>query len=119
MPCLLADYSIVECLVCWQTIPLLNALFAGQTIPGLLTSEETLQSTLELAGQMGKVTTQSRDIPGFIANRILMPYINEAVQTLYEVPVTIPHVLLLFIGQQAWNINTCIVRCCRCRSCDI
>jgi len=55
-----------------------------ETIPGLLTSEETLQSTLDLAGQMGKVTTQSRDIPGFIANRILMPYINEAVQTLYE-----------------------------------
>merc|ERR1712139_711682 len=33
---------------------------------------------------MGKVTTTSRDIPGFIANRILMPYINEAIQALYE-----------------------------------
>ena len=33
---------------------------------------------------MGKMTTTSRDTPGFIANRILMPYINEAVFALYE-----------------------------------
>ena len=33
---------------------------------------------------MGKTTTTSRDTPGFIANRILMPYINEAVFALYE-----------------------------------
>jgi len=55
-----------------------------EIIPGLLTSKPVLDSTLNLASQMGKVTTQSRDIPGFIANRILMPYINEAIQTLYE-----------------------------------
>ena len=102
-------YHCVECLVCWQKFHCVECTVCWQTIPGLLTSEETLQSTLELAGQMGKVTTQSRDIPGFIANRILMPYINEAVQTLYEVPVTMPHVLLLFIGHQAWNIHACIV----------
>lgn len=33
---------------------------------------------------MGKTTTQSKDIPGFIANRLLMPYINEAVFALQE-----------------------------------
>ena len=33
---------------------------------------------------MGKTTTIARDVPGFIANRILIPYINEAVFTLYE-----------------------------------
>ncbi|MCB0280215.1 MAG: 3-hydroxybutyryl-CoA dehydrogenase [Calditrichaeota bacterium] len=55
-----------------------------EIIPGLATSTDTLSQTLELAKQMGKVTTQSKDISGFIANRILMPYINEAIQALYE-----------------------------------
>ena len=55
-----------------------------EIIPGLATSKDTLDITLELAKKMGKITTQSKDIPGFIANRILMPYINEAIQALYE-----------------------------------
>lgn len=33
---------------------------------------------------MDKTTTKARDVPGFIANRILLPYINEAVWALYE-----------------------------------
>ena len=40
--------------------------------------------TLELAEKMGKTCSTSRDVPGFIANRILIPYINEAVFALYE-----------------------------------
>lgn len=55
-----------------------------EVITGLATSEATLESTVALAKEMGKVTTQARDVPGFIANRILMPYINEAVQALFE-----------------------------------
>jgi 3-hydroxybutyryl-CoA dehydrogenase len=55
-----------------------------EIIPGLQTSAETLQTTLTLAQSMDKVTTQSRDMPGFIANRLLMPYINEAVIALNE-----------------------------------
>ncbi len=55
-----------------------------EVIKGLQTSEETLKSTLTLAESMGKTTTESNDVPGFIANRILMPYINEAIQALYE-----------------------------------
>ncbi|ORZ32442.1 3-hydroxyacyl-CoA dehydrogenase [Catenaria anguillulae PL171] len=50
-----------------------------EIIPGLATSPSTLATTLALSQAMGKVTTQSRDVPGFIANRLLMPYINEAV----------------------------------------
>jgi 3-hydroxybutyryl-CoA dehydrogenase len=56
-----------------------------EIIPGLPTSADTLQATLALATSMGKTTTQSLDMPGFIANRLLMPYINEAVQALHEV----------------------------------
>jgi len=55
-----------------------------EIIPGLQTSKETLDTTLALAAACGKEVAQSKDIPGFIANRILMPYINEAVFTLYE-----------------------------------
>ncbi|KAJ3117883.1 hypothetical protein HDU96_005016 [Phlyctochytrium bullatum] len=55
-----------------------------EIIPGLDTSPETLKTTLDLAAAMGKVTTKSVDVPGFIANRVLMPYINEAVYVLQE-----------------------------------
>ncbi|KAJ3416587.1 hypothetical protein HDV05_000869 [Chytridiales sp. JEL 0842] len=55
-----------------------------EIIPGLATSKETLQTTLDLSSKMGKTTTLSQDVPGFIANRVLMPYINEAVYVLQE-----------------------------------
>jgi len=55
-----------------------------EVISGIATSAETLSSTLALAKLMDKVTTQSRDIAGFIANRLLAPYLNEAIQALYE-----------------------------------
>jgi len=55
-----------------------------EVINALQTNEQTLKDTLWLAEKMGKTCSTARDIPGFIANRILMPYINEAVFALYE-----------------------------------
>jgi len=55
-----------------------------EIIPGLATSEETCSLTEELAKQFGKVPVASKDFPGFISNRILMPLINEAVYALFE-----------------------------------
>ena len=55
-----------------------------EVIRGLATSDETYASVVELAERMGKTTVVSRDMPGFIVNRILMPMINEACVTLYE-----------------------------------
>eukprot|EP00475_Leptophrys_vorax_P045264 TRINITY_DN932_c0_g2_i1.p1 TRINITY_DN932_c0_g2~~TRINITY_DN932_c0_g2_i1.p1 ORF type:complete len:302 (-),score=69.79 TRINITY_DN932_c0_g2_i1:233-1051(-) len=55
-----------------------------EIIPGLATHEDTVSETLNLARQMGKTTTRSEDVPGFIANRLLMPYINEAIFALQE-----------------------------------
>ncbi|KAM9992970.1 hypothetical protein ACTFIY_010415 [Dictyostelium cf. discoideum] len=55
-----------------------------EVIPSLQTNDETLKTTMELAAEMNKTTTLSKDMPGFIANRLLMPYINEAVQALHE-----------------------------------
>ncbi|KAL7936693.1 putative 3-hydroxybutyryl-CoA dehydrogenase [Trichoderma chlorosporum] len=50
-----------------------------EIISGLQTSKETLDTAVEFCKRMGKVTSVSADTPGFLANRILMPYINEAI----------------------------------------
>ena len=55
-----------------------------EVIPGIATSEETLQVTWELAEKFGKTPAKANDYPGFIANRILLPMINEAVYCLYH-----------------------------------
>ncbi|KAI8889791.1 hypothetical protein K501DRAFT_170016 [Backusella circina FSU 941] len=53
-----------------------------EIIPGLATSDPVLQQTRDFAHAMGKTTTVVQDIPGFVANRLLMPYINEALMLL-------------------------------------
>ncbi len=55
-----------------------------EVIPGIATSEETLKITWQLAEKFGKTPAQANDYPGFIANRILLPMINEAVYCLYH-----------------------------------
>ncbi len=55
-----------------------------EIIRGLQTSQETFDVTKTLAEKMGKTPVSANDSPGFIANRILMPMINEAVFCLME-----------------------------------
>ena len=55
-----------------------------EIINGLATSDETFQVTRDLALNMGKTPVPANDFPGFVANRILMPMINEAVYALFE-----------------------------------
>jgi 3-hydroxybutyryl-CoA dehydrogenase len=55
-----------------------------EIITGLDTSDDTLASTEALSARLGKTTTRSKDMPGFIANRILCPYLNEAILLLQE-----------------------------------
>lgn len=55
-----------------------------ELISGLATSEEMFEKSKLFAQSLGKVVATSKDFPGFIANRILMPMINEAIYTLYE-----------------------------------
>ena len=50
-----------------------------EIITGLQTSDNTLQQTLSLAEKMGKTPSRSVDSPGFLANRLLIPYVNEAI----------------------------------------
>jgi 3-hydroxybutyryl-CoA dehydrogenase len=55
-----------------------------EIIRGLATSDETYAAVNAVAERMGKTTVLGRDMPGFIVNRVLMPYVNEAVYALYE-----------------------------------
>ncbi|RLB42284.1 MAG: 3-hydroxybutyryl-CoA dehydrogenase [Deltaproteobacteria bacterium] len=55
-----------------------------EVIRGLATSDDTYNTTRQLAERMGKIPIPANDFPGFISNRILMPMINEAVYTLFE-----------------------------------
>ena len=55
-----------------------------EVIRGYATSDEVCAQVMELSKQLGKVPVEVNDYPGFVANRILMPMINEAIITLHE-----------------------------------
>ncbi len=55
-----------------------------EIIRGIATDDATYRTVAGLAARLGKETALAEDFPGFMANRILMPMINEAVYTLYE-----------------------------------
>ena len=55
-----------------------------EVIRGYATSDEVTAKVMDLSRQLGKTPTEVNDYPGFVANRILMPMINEAIITLYE-----------------------------------
>ena len=55
-----------------------------EVIRGYATSNETTATVMELSTKLAKTPVEVNDYPGFVANRILMPMINEAIYTLYE-----------------------------------
>ncbi|MFK7812481.1 MAG: 3-hydroxyacyl-CoA dehydrogenase family protein [Maribacter sp.] len=55
-----------------------------EIIRGYSTSDETTKIIMKLSSKLGKTPTEVNDYPGFVANRILMPMINEAIETLYN-----------------------------------
>ena len=55
-----------------------------EIIRGYNTSDEVTKIIMELSKTLGKVPVEVNDYPGFVANRILMPMINEAIETLYN-----------------------------------
>jgi 3-hydroxybutyryl-CoA dehydrogenase len=76
-----------------------------EVIPGLQTNQQTIQTILQLAAEMNKTTTISKDIPGFIANRLLMPYLNEAIYALQEGIASIEHIdTTMKLGTGAHNL---------------
>ena len=55
-----------------------------EIIRGYNTTDEVTNTIMELSTKLNKVPTEVNDYPGFVANRILMPMINEAIETLYN-----------------------------------
>ena len=55
-----------------------------EIIRGYNTSDEVTKSIMEMSEKLGKTPVEVNDYPGFVANRILMPMINESIETLYN-----------------------------------
>lgn len=55
-----------------------------EVIRGYDTSDQVTKTIMEMSQQLGKIPVEVNDYPGFVANRILMPMINEAIYSLYE-----------------------------------
>ena len=65
----------------FNPVPVLKLV---EIVRGRETSDETAQAITELARELGKTPAVANDFPGFVSNRILMPYINEAIWALHE-----------------------------------
>jgi 3-hydroxybutyryl-CoA dehydrogenase len=65
----------------FNPVPVLKLV---EVIRALQTSDETAAAIVELARDLGKEPAEARDFPGFVSNRILMPFINEAAYALME-----------------------------------
>ena len=65
----------------FNPVPVLKLV---EVIRAVQTSDETADSIVELAKDLGKVPAEARDFPGFVSNRILMPFVNEAAYAVME-----------------------------------
>ena len=65
----------------FNPVPVLQLV---EVVRGSETSDETAEAITELARELGKTPAVANDFPGFVSNRILMPFINEAVWALHE-----------------------------------
>jgi 3-hydroxybutyryl-CoA dehydrogenase len=65
----------------FNPVPVLKLV---EVIRGLETSDETAAAIVQLAQDLGKTPAEARDLPGFVSNRILMPFINEAAYAVME-----------------------------------
>jgi 3-hydroxybutyryl-CoA dehydrogenase len=65
----------------FNPVPVLRLV---EVIRGLETSDETTRAIVDLAVELGKTPAEARDLPGFVSNRILMPFINEAAYAVLE-----------------------------------
>jgi 3-hydroxybutyryl-CoA dehydrogenase len=65
----------------FNPVPMMSLV---EVVRGKETSDETAEAITELARELGKTPAVANDFPGFVSNRILMPFINEAVWALHD-----------------------------------
>jgi 3-hydroxybutyryl-CoA dehydrogenase len=65
----------------FNPVPVLKLV---EVVRGRETSDETVEAIVAFAGELGKIPALANDFPGFVSNRILMPFINEAVWALHD-----------------------------------
>jgi 3-hydroxybutyryl-CoA dehydrogenase len=65
----------------FNPVPVLKLV---EIVRGRETSDETVEAIVELAEELGKTPAEANDFPGFVSNRILMPFINEAAWALHD-----------------------------------
>jgi 3-hydroxybutyryl-CoA dehydrogenase len=65
----------------FNPVPMMSLV---EVVRGEQTSDETAEAITSLASELGKTPAVANDFPGFVSNRILMPFINEAVWALHE-----------------------------------
>jgi 3-hydroxybutyryl-CoA dehydrogenase len=65
----------------FNPVPVLKLV---EIVRGRVTSDETVAAIVALAEELGKTPAEANDVPGFVSNRILMPFINEAVWALHD-----------------------------------
>jgi 3-hydroxybutyryl-CoA dehydrogenase len=65
----------------FNPVPLMKLV---EVVRAVRTSDETATAIVELARELGKVPAEAHDSPGFVSNRILMPFVNEAAYALLE-----------------------------------
>jgi len=75
-----------------------------EVIPGLATSDETVEEVITFAEGLRKLPVKVRECPGFLVNRLLMPYLNEAVLALQEGAASIPE-MDQAMKEQGWPMG--------------
>jgi 3-hydroxybutyryl-CoA dehydrogenase len=65
----------------FNPVPVLELV---EIVRGETTSDDTVAAIVALAGELGKTPAEANDFPGFVSNRILMPFINEAAWALHD-----------------------------------
>jgi 3-hydroxybutyryl-CoA dehydrogenase len=81
---LAASTSRPDCVIGMHFFNPVPVLKLVEVVRGRETSDETAEAITELAVELGKTPAVANDFPGFVSNRILMPFINEAVWALHD-----------------------------------